>query len=106
MATARADFGLNRRSVEESPAWSIGMEVSRERVETDGVDQRETRTELAPVIAYAPPNLGRIELRARRVWVSDVLPRRRPVFEFGLDFGLKSRFLPAPLNKGRNGTRF
>jgi hypothetical protein len=82
-------FHLTRATVgavhKPSPAWSIGGDVIRERVEADDAEGIETRTELVPTIAYAPPTFGRIELRGRRVWVDNLLPRRRPVFEFGLD---------------------
>lgn len=88
VSVSRDRFATTRGEVEVAfkpvPAWTLAGTVSRAETEKRGAEGTEVRTEAGPRVAFAPPRLGRIEVRANWVELDGRIDRGRPLFGFGL----------------------
>jgi len=89
VATVQRDrYATTRGEVEVAfkpiPAWTLSGTTTLAETEKRGESDTETRLELGPRIAFAPPRLGRIEVRATWVELDGRIDRNRPDFSLGL----------------------
>jgi hypothetical protein len=88
VSVSRDRFATHRGEVEVThkpvPAWTMAGTVALSQTEKRGEEGTEERLEAGPRIAFAPPTLGRVEVRATFVEIDGRVPRGRPVFGLGL----------------------